>query len=338
MGAQMDLPEGPVTIMFTDIEGSTALRTTLGDAETDALFREHDELIRAADRGATRATTRRRRSATGSSPSSCRPAAPSRARSASSGRSTRSTGTASGPPLRVRIGLNTGEVAWQDGQLSGEAVHAAARVCAAGVGRPDPRVRRHPPARRHDPRRHLPRHGRASSSRASRSRGGCGRSSGSGRRRSCPQQVFVGREARAARRCARSSLAALDGQRRPRAHRRRARRREDDARDASSSARPSSAARSRCSAAATSRRARSRTRRSSRCSSRRWRSCRRRSSARTWATTRPRSRAWCPELRRRFPDIAEPLDLPPEQQRRYFFNAVGSFIARGVDAVPACCS
>src|SRR5207302_6165385 len=29
-----------------------------------------------------------------------------------------------------------------------------------------------------------------------------------------------------------------------------------------------------------------------------------------------------PELRRRFPDIGEPVDLPPEQQRRYFFNAI----------------
>src|ERR1051325_1603344 len=41
-----DLPEGPVTIMFTDIEGSTALRTTLGDAEADHLFREHEDLVR----------------------------------------------------------------------------------------------------------------------------------------------------------------------------------------------------------------------------------------------------------------------------------------------------
>ena len=41
------LPEGPVTIMFTDIEGSTSLRTSLGDAETDALFRQHDEIVRA---------------------------------------------------------------------------------------------------------------------------------------------------------------------------------------------------------------------------------------------------------------------------------------------------
>jgi tetratricopeptide (TPR) repeat protein len=41
-----------------------------------------------------------------------------------------------------------------------------------------------------------------------------------------------------------------------------------------------------------------------------------------------------PELRRRFPDIGEPLDLPPEQQRRYFFNAVSSFVARGSARFP----
>jgi tetratricopeptide (TPR) repeat protein len=41
-----------------------------------------------------------------------------------------------------------------------------------------------------------------------------------------------------------------------------------------------------------------------------------------------------PELRRRFPDIPEPVDLPPEQQRRYFFNALGSFISRGSARFP----
>lgn len=40
------LPEGPVTIMFTDIEGSTGLRTSLGDRETDELFGQHDEFAR----------------------------------------------------------------------------------------------------------------------------------------------------------------------------------------------------------------------------------------------------------------------------------------------------
>ena len=45
-----------------------------------------------------------------------------------------------------------------------------------------------------------------------------------------------------------------------------------------------------------------------------------------------------PELRRRFPDIGEPLELPPEQQRRYFFNAVGVVHRAGVEAVSRCCS
>ena len=42
-----------------------------------------------------------------------------------------------------------------------------------------------------------------------------------------------------------------------------------------------------------------------------------------------------PELRRRFPDIGEPLELPPEQQRRYFFNAVGVVHRARVEAVSA---
>jgi class 3 adenylate cyclase len=101
-----ELPEGPVTIMFTDIEGSTALRTTLGDAQTDSLFREHDELIRghiAEHRGhdqkgalgdgflAVFVSTRRAVACA---------IAIQRALDAANR-------TRSGPPLRVRIGLNT---------------------------------------------------------------------------------------------------------------------------------------------------------------------------------------------------------------------------------------
>jgi tetratricopeptide (TPR) repeat protein len=41
-----------------------------------------------------------------------------------------------------------------------------------------------------------------------------------------------------------------------------------------------------------------------------------------------------PELHRRFPDIGDPLDLPPEQQRRYFFNALAAFITRGSKRFP----
>src|SRR5262245_58664296 len=46
MAEILELPEGPVTVMFTDIEASTALRTSVGDAAADALFREHDDVVR----------------------------------------------------------------------------------------------------------------------------------------------------------------------------------------------------------------------------------------------------------------------------------------------------
>jgi tetratricopeptide (TPR) repeat protein len=119
--------------MFTDIVGSTALRTSLGDHEANTLFHHHDELIRdqiTENRGhdqkaalgdgflAVFASTRRAVAAAVGIQRKID--AFNRARP--------------GAPLTVRIGLNTGEVAWQDGQLSGEAVHAASRVCAAANG------------------------------------------------------------------------------------------------------------------------------------------------------------------------------------------------------------
>src|SRR5439155_3724168 len=41
-----EFPEGRVTVMFTDVEASTALRTSLGDAAADGLFGRHSELVR----------------------------------------------------------------------------------------------------------------------------------------------------------------------------------------------------------------------------------------------------------------------------------------------------
>jgi class 3 adenylate cyclase/tetratricopeptide (TPR) repeat protein len=130
---QSELPEGPVTLLFTDIEGSTALRTSLGDAKADVLFREHDDLIRGQieeNKGwdqkaalgdgflAVFASTRRALAC-----------AIGIQRALDSFNLERG-----GTPLRVRVGLNTGEVAWHGGQLAGEVVHAAARVCAAASG------------------------------------------------------------------------------------------------------------------------------------------------------------------------------------------------------------
>ena len=41
-----------------------------------------------------------------------------------------------------------------------------------------------------------------------------------------------------------------------------------------------------------------------------------------------------PELRRLFPDIPPPIELPPEQQRRYLFNSFLEFLSRGTRVTP----
>ena len=127
--SQPEFPEGPVTLLFTDIEGSTALRTSLGDVEADLVIHEHDELLRrqieenkgrdqkaGLGDGFLAVFMSTRRALT------CAIGIQRALDSFNLGRA--------GTPLRVRIGLNTGEVAWQGDQLSGESVHAAAPAYA----------------------------------------------------------------------------------------------------------------------------------------------------------------------------------------------------------------
>jgi class 3 adenylate cyclase/tetratricopeptide (TPR) repeat protein len=325
-----ELPEGPVTLMFTDVEGSTALRTTLGDAEADALFREHDELIRlqieenkghdqkaALGDGFLAVFVSTRRALT---------CAIGIQRALDSFNLNRV-----GVPLRVRVGLNTGEVAWQGDQLSGESVHAAARVCAASSG------------------------GQILVSDVTRQLAGTvadvsfhdtGEHQLKGfpepwrlwevvwvrETTQAPQQVFVGRDPEMA--MLRSKLvAALEGNGglvliggEPGVGKTTLVRqliREAEQRGALAvfgrcyesegtvpyspfvemteqalSIMPAEIVRE------------------------------------DLGDDAPEVARMVPELRRRFPDIGEPLDLPPEQQRRYFFNAVASFVARASQRFP----
>ena len=48
LGVPPDLPEGTLTVMFTDVEGSSALVRDLGDQRARALLRAHDAVVRDA--------------------------------------------------------------------------------------------------------------------------------------------------------------------------------------------------------------------------------------------------------------------------------------------------
>ena len=118
----------PVTILFTDVEGSTDLRTRRGDAAAHEVLRQHEELVRGcvAEHGGREvkalgdgfmvafASVRRAL------------ACAIGIQQAVDEELWKSPDTA----VRVRIGVNTGEVVEEDGDLYGQAVNAAARIAA----------------------------------------------------------------------------------------------------------------------------------------------------------------------------------------------------------------
>jgi class 3 adenylate cyclase len=120
-------PTSIATVMFTDLEGSTATTTRLGDDAAAGLFAQHDRIVRDAI-------------------------------AAHAGRQVRSTGdgflvlfdsarsavacamaiqrelAAREDELRVRIGIGAGEVREGDGELFGAAINLAARVMDRAAG------------------------------------------------------------------------------------------------------------------------------------------------------------------------------------------------------------
>jgi class 3 adenylate cyclase len=125
-------PDGTVTIMFSDIEGSTALNERLGDTRWLALLRAHHRVVRGqvqayggfevkvqgdgfmvAFPGARRAVQ-------------C-------ARAVQQAIGSELDGLPEGP-IRVRIGLHTGEVLKEQDDLYGKNVVLAARIAAQAKG------------------------------------------------------------------------------------------------------------------------------------------------------------------------------------------------------------
>src|SRR5438477_7175290 len=123
-GMPPGLPTGVVTLLFTDVEGSTKLLREIGDAYTEALH-EHRRVLRsafAANHGVEIDTQgdaffvafARASDAVGAVADAQRALA--------------------GGPIRVRMGLHTGEPQLTEEGYVGLDVHKGARIAAAGHG------------------------------------------------------------------------------------------------------------------------------------------------------------------------------------------------------------
>ena len=123
--------DGTVTILFSDIENSTVLTNRLGDRAWLSLLKDHNEIIRAclaAAGGVEVKTMGDGFMATfGSSLAGLTCAIAIQRAIAHRDRQ-------SSWPIRVRIGLHTGEVLRAGGDVFGSHVNIAARVASHGVG------------------------------------------------------------------------------------------------------------------------------------------------------------------------------------------------------------
>ena len=118
--------EGLFTVMFTDIEGSTDMVTTKGDTTARRIFLDHEQLVSAALANHSGRLVRRLGDGMLSVFPSCRRAATCALEIQRSVEE-----HCRGNPdkrFRLRIGLSVGEVAEQEGEIYGAAVHSAARI------------------------------------------------------------------------------------------------------------------------------------------------------------------------------------------------------------------
>ena len=120
-----DLPTGTVTFLFTDVEGSTRLLEEIGDEAYDEALAEHRRIVREActEHAGVEVDTQ------GDAFFFAFSTAPAALAAASA----MTTALAPGP-IRVRIGLHTGEPHVSDEGYVGKEVHFAARVAATGHG------------------------------------------------------------------------------------------------------------------------------------------------------------------------------------------------------------
>jgi class 3 adenylate cyclase/tetratricopeptide (TPR) repeat protein len=130
---EQELPEGTVTVLFTDVEGSTDLTTSRGDEAAQEILRGQRELVR--QQVETHSGHEVKSIGDGFMVAF---ASARRAVACAVGIQRALEEHNDGQPVdeqvQVRIGLNTGEVLQEEADLFGAAVNAAARIAAKAKG------------------------------------------------------------------------------------------------------------------------------------------------------------------------------------------------------------
>ncbi|MGH9009850.1 MAG: adenylate/guanylate cyclase domain-containing protein, partial [Acidimicrobiia bacterium] len=125
-------PERPLTILFSDVEGSTDLRTQLGDAAAHRILRSHEDVVRSCVAEHDGREIKTLGDGFMVAFASARKAVACAV--AIQQRLDERNQAAPGEEVLVRIGINTGEVTVEGDDLYGQAVNATARIAARAKG------------------------------------------------------------------------------------------------------------------------------------------------------------------------------------------------------------
>jgi class 3 adenylate cyclase len=131
VGAHRPEAGGFRTILFTDVEGSTALTERLGDARAREVLRNHERMVREALRAHGGAEVKTMGDGFMASFSSATRALEC---AIATQRAFAEHNESAEEPIRVRVGLNAGEPIAEEADLFGTAVVLAARVAAKAEG------------------------------------------------------------------------------------------------------------------------------------------------------------------------------------------------------------
>jgi len=119
------------TVLFTDIEGSTAMTQRLGDAKAREVLREHERIVREALKAHGGSEVKTMGDGFMASFSSATKALEC---AIAMQRAFAAHNESAAEPILVRVGLNAGEPIAEDDDLYGTAVNLAARITAQAEG------------------------------------------------------------------------------------------------------------------------------------------------------------------------------------------------------------